>query len=69
MAKKKMTQLGMASWIACTVAALHLGLVGGFNFNLFDTLLGAGSMVTKTLYIVIGLLAVYSLWCMSQCKK
>ena len=57
---KKMNFLDLASWILCTIAALHLGLVGAFNYNVFDTVLGAGSMATRIIYAIIGLLGLYS---------
>ncbi len=50
----------------CTIAGLHLGLVGAFNYNVFDRFLGMGSMITKVIYIVTGLLALYSAWHMIQ---
>ncbi len=68
MAKQKMKAIQMASWIATTVAGLHLGLMGAFNINIFDMFLG--TVVTKWLYILIGALALYSLWHMFvMCKK
>lgn len=37
------------------IGALNWGLVGVANFNLVDTLLGAGSMAARAVYIVVGL--------------
>lgn len=37
------------------VGALNWGLVGAFNFNLVETLLGAWPMVVKVVYILVGL--------------
>ena len=66
---KKMSSLDMASWILCTIAALHLGVVGAFSYNVFTALFGVGSFVTKVIYIVIGLLGLYSLRHMLTCAK
>ena len=66
---KKMGSLDMASWILCTVAAIHLGLVGAFNINVFDSVLGAGSVITKVIFVITGLLGLYSLKHMLMHKK
>jgi uncharacterized membrane protein YuzA (DUF378 family) len=65
----KMNGLQMASWIGTTVAGVHLGLVGAFGFNLFDSIFGAGSAVTRVIYVLIGLLGLYSLKHMIFMKK
>jgi len=65
---KKMNFLDLASWVLCTIAAVHLGLIGAFNYNVFDKLFGTG-MVTRTVYIIIGLLGLYSVGHMLQCAK
>jgi len=65
---KKMNKLDMASWILCTVAALHLGVVGAFGYDVFSALLGTGSMVTRVVFVIIGLLGLYSLKHMLTCK-
>lgn len=57
---QKMNPLDIASWIVCTLAALHLGAVGAFGFDLVDRLLGSRSMLGRGVSIVIGLLGLYS---------
>jgi len=37
------------------VGALNWGLVGAFNFNLVETVLGTWPMVEKAVYILVGL--------------
>lgn len=37
------------------VGALNWGLVGAFNFNLVEAILGAWPMVVKIVYILVGL--------------
>ncbi|HJZ06290.1 hypothetical protein A2634_02455 [Candidatus Amesbacteria bacterium RIFCSPHIGHO2_01_FULL_48_32] len=41
------------------VGALNWGLVGLFDFNLVEALLGSGSGLARLVYIVVGVSAVY----------
>ncbi len=41
------------------VGGLNWGLVGTANFDLVATLFGAGSVLAKTVYTLVGLAAVY----------
>ncbi|MEI7463384.1 MAG: DUF378 domain-containing protein [Candidatus Taylorbacteria bacterium] len=59
------------------VIAFALVVVGGinwllvaFNFNLVDAILGAGSMLSKIVYILVGLSAILLVACHKKnCKK
>lgn len=55
-------------WILA-IAALNWGLVGLLGLNLVESLLGAGSMLTKLVYIVIGLVGLYKVYLMVGGKK
>lgn len=55
-------------WILA-IAALNWGLVGLLNLNLVESVLGAGSMLTKVVYILIGLVGVYKVYLMVGGKK
>ena len=48
--------------ILVIVGGLNWGLIGFFNFNLVDFLFGEGSILSKIVYILVG---VASLWCIS----
>jgi uncharacterized membrane protein YuzA (DUF378 family) len=50
--------IGMIAWVLAVIGALNWGLVGLFNFDLVATVLGAGSMLSKAVYILVGLSAV-----------
>jgi uncharacterized membrane protein YuzA (DUF378 family) len=41
------------------VGGLNWGLVGVFNFDLVATIFGAGSVLSRIVYIVVGLCAIY----------
>lgn len=55
-------------WILA-IAALNWGLVGLLNLNLVESLLGAGSALTKIVYILIGLVGLYKVYLMVGGKK
>lgn len=42
------------------IGAINWGLIGLFNFNLVDTLFGAMSIISRIVYILVG---VSGLWC------
>ena len=50
------------------VGALNWGLVGGFGFNLVNSLLGSVPVAEKVVYILVGLSAVAMLLA-HKCKK
>lgn len=58
--------LNIVTGVLVLVGALNWGLVGAFEFNLVEVILGAGTVVTKAVYILVGLSAVYMAY---QCKK
>lgn len=48
------------------IGGLNWGLIGLFNFNLVDFLFGEGSVLSKIVYILVG---IASLWCISLFAK
>ncbi len=54
-----MKQLDVLAAVLLVVGGLNWGLVGVANFDLVATLLGAGSVPAKIVYILVGLSAVY----------
>jgi uncharacterized protein len=45
------------AWVLVIVGALNWGLIGLFNFNLVDSLLGSG-LVSSIIYLLVGLSAI-----------
>lgn len=43
------------------IGALNWLLVGLINFNLVDTLFGVGSILSKIIYIIVGIAGIWSL--------
>ena len=52
--------------ILVIVGGLNWGLIGLFNFNLVDFLFGAGSILSRVVYSLVG---IASLWCISLFSK
>jgi uncharacterized membrane protein YuzA (DUF378 family) len=60
-----MTQKNIADWIALVlviVGGLNWGLVGAFNFDLVNAILGSIPTLQNIVYILVGLAAVYMLY-------
>ena len=56
-----MKAIGMLSIILLVVGGLNWGLVGLFNFDLVATVLGAGSILARIVYILVGVCAIYQI--------
>lgn len=54
-----MGNLGSIATVLLVVGGLNWGLVGLANFDLVATLFGAASAISKVVYILVGLSAVY----------
>ena len=48
------------------IGAINWGLVGLFEFNLVDFLFGEGSILSRIVYVLVG---IASLWCISLFAK
>ena len=55
------------AWVLVIVGAINWGLVGLFDFNLVNTLLGQWEIVERVVYVLGGLSAVAAL-AMGSCK-
>ena len=64
----KMCPVHKLSFCLVVVGALNWGLVGAFNFNLVNTLVGSWPTVERVVYVLVGLAAVAMLFGCS-CKK
>lgn len=48
--------------VLVVVGGLNWGLVGAFDYNLVDSIFGEGSVVARTVYVLVGLAALYALF-------
>ena len=53
----------LVGWVL-VIGALNWGLVGLLNLNVVEMLLGAGSLLAKIVYIVVGLAGLYKAYVM-----
>ncbi len=60
-----MKALNILTLILVIVGGLNWGLVGLANFDLVATLFGAGSLLARLVYVVVGLSAIWQLWPLS----
>lgn len=58
----------LVAWVL-VVGALNWGLVGLLNLNVVEALLGVGSLLTKVVYVVVGLAGAYKVYLMVGGKK
>jgi hypothetical protein len=57
----RLNALETAAMILLVIGGLNWGLVGLFNFDLVATLFGPLSLVSRTVYVLVGLSALYIL--------
>lgn len=53
----------LVGWVL-VVGAVNWGLVGLLNLNVVEAVLGAGSLLTKVVYLLVGLAGVYKAYLM-----
>ena len=58
---KKWNALDWIAFVLVFVGGLNWGLVGFFGFNLVAAIFGATSMISKVVYGLVGLSALYTL--------
>jgi uncharacterized protein len=56
---KKMSFLDWLTLILVIIGGLNWGLVGFFGFNLVDAIFGTMSLVSRIIYALVGLSAIY----------
>lgn len=57
--KDSKSMLHLTTYTLVVIGALNWGLVGLFNFNLVETVLGGYPMLVRLVYILVGVSAVY----------
>ena len=58
----RMNALDILAYLLVMLGGLNWGLIGFFSYNLIDTVFGKGSGLSRTMYALIGLGAVYMLY-------
>lgn len=57
---KQLNATYLLAMVLIIVGGINWGLVGAFNFNLVDTLFGVNSLLSRVVYALVGLSAVYA---------
>ncbi len=54
--------LGTIAYVLLLIGGLNWGLVGAFDFNLVSFLFGDGTLISRIVYLLVGLSAVVSIF-------
>ncbi len=57
----------LVGWVVA-LAAVNWGLVGLLNINLVETLFGSSGVLTKAVYVLVGLAGLYKVYSMVSKK-
>jgi uncharacterized protein len=63
---KRMSAIDWVAMVLLIIGGLNWGLVGLFNFDLVATLFGQMSALSRIVYVVVGLSALYSIYTASK---
>lgn len=63
-----MKSLHTLAFVLVVVGGLNWGLVGLFDYNLVNSLLGSVPLLEKVVYILVGAAAVYKVALCKECK-
>ena len=66
MGKSKMKALDWVAMVLLIVGGLNWGLVGLFDVNLVATLFGSQTPLSRIVYVLVGLSALYSIYTASK---
>lgn len=65
---KKFNALDWVTFALVIVGGLNWGLIGLFGFDLVATIFGDMSMLSRIVYDLVGISAVYMIYCAYRCK-
>lgn len=58
---KAMKNLDLVVWTLLAIGGLNWGLIGIFDFNLVAAIFGPMTIVTRLIYVLVGLAALYDI--------
>lgn len=58
----KLNAIDWLAYVLTIVGGLNWGLVGAFEYNLVDSIFGVESTLSRIIYILVGLSAVYLIY-------
>ncbi len=69
MPTNKLSMLEMIAMILMIIGGLNWGLVGIMDVDLVASILGAGSLLSRIVYVLVGLSAIYVAITMPKMRK
>lgn len=66
---KKMSGVDWIAMILLIIGGLNWGLVGLFNFDLVAAIFGKMALISRIVYILVGIAAVYSIFAAGKMNK
>ena len=48
--------------VVTIIGAVNWGLIGFFDFNLVEMILGEGTLFTKIVYVLVGVFGLFNIW-------
>jgi uncharacterized membrane protein YuzA (DUF378 family) len=57
-----MKALNITALVLIIIGGINWGLVGFFDYNLVDALFGSGSVLSRTVYAIVGVAALWSVY-------
>lgn len=67
--KMKMKALDLTAYSLLLIGGLNWGLVGIFEYNLVEALLGSWPKVVRSVYGLVGVAALYGFWTLRKLIK
>ena len=55
----RLNAVDILAFVLVIVGGLNWGLVGAFDYNLVDAIFGSGSGISKVIYVLVGVAALY----------
>lgn len=64
--KTKMNVLDWTAMVITIIGGLNWGLVGLINYDIIETIFGIQTPVTRVIYVVVGLAALYTIYAVAK---
>lgn len=58
----KMNTIDTVAYVLVVIGGINWGFVGWLDYNLVDSLLGAGSAASRVVYALVGVAALYMIY-------
>ena len=65
----RLNSIDWVAYVLTIIGGLNWGLLGAFDFNLVDSIFGEGSALSRIIYILVGLSAVYLIYTATKFGK